>query len=244
MGLTCTTLAAGDANKCFKICDPQNGAGCLNLVGMSASYTCQAIVDQTTMMSAPYGICLPTPPSCNPLMDTCAANETCTQTQSGLKCQISGTGQKGEMCATTGCQKGLLCVAIANHPEACLPPCDPSVSTPCGPSGDVCLMLPGLNYGVCKTPMRSCDPLNDTCPLDQNCTFQNPDLMCATSGTSTIGGDCSTQPCARGGVCAILNTTTHPRCYQPCDPSMGMSRLCAVGQSCISIGEPFGICAQ
>jgi hypothetical protein len=242
VGLACTAIAPGAANTCFKICDPQNGAGCLNLVGMSPGYECQAIIDKTSMMNAPYGICLPTAPSCNPLMDMCAANETCTQTPSGLKCQVSGTGAKGDPCVTNGCQKGLVCVAIANHPAACYPPCDPSATTTTCSTGDVCLMLTALNYGVCKTPVRGCDPLNDTCPLDQNCTFQNPDLMCGSAGTSTIGGDCSTEPCARGGVCAILNTTMKPRCFQPCDPTMGMTRLCAVGQSCISIGEPFGVC--
>jgi hypothetical protein len=243
-GLACGYLQGDAGPRCYKICDPRTGMGCDGLMGMSASYQCTGLMNAQGQATT-YGVCLGAGMVCDPLMDTCAMNETCTPTQHGAACAPSGPTTKGGDCTSMACVKGLVCIPLAGAPNPiCYQPCNPAMTNTCPTMGDVCVGLSGFTFGVCRTPRHECDPLMDACPMGQVCTYSNGDLTCQAEGPVAIGGDCSMQACARGGVCVFVSGTAHAICYQPCDATMPARVPCPMGTTCSTIGQSFGICTM
>lgn len=183
---------------------------------------------------------------CNPLIDRCGENLVCTPAVApATTCAAAGTAVRGASCAMARCQKGSVCLDISGTPGAiCYQACDPTLTPPrCSASQAVCVGLASFPFGICKLPVRTCDPLGDPCPGGRTCRFDPPDLQCGLVGSTMAGGDCSMEPCQRGLICVRLMGRPGPECFQPCDPNNPVC-LGGAGFQCASIGEPFGICAS
>lgn len=237
-GLTCMSLQGEAGPTCKKVCSTQGGspgAGvCSTLVGASPRYSCSGLTDLT------YGVCVGSQATmdCTPYMDMCPADQTCTLVNDETVCAPSGAVARGGNCAMDNCVKGSTCVGLQGDPNpSCYETCNPQMPM-CSGMGNVCLGL-NVGFGICRTPVLGCDPLNDMCPAGQVCSFDNPNLQCLAEGTVAIGGDCTNGNCQRGGICIFLQGEATPICYAPCDV---MAPMCPMGQACGNIGLAFGLC--
>lgn len=102
-----------------------------------------------------------------------------------------------------------------------------------------------LAFGACIGRGGACVPHMDTCAANKVCSL--PTGMgrpsCEDLGTVAIGGDCSMENCARGGICISLNNGPGPTCYVPCNPQMPMMSGCPDPLMCSGLsGQTFGIC--
>jgi hypothetical protein len=67
-----------------------------------------------------------------------------------------------------------------------------------------------------ETVAAACNPIQQDCPDDQNCTFAEAakTQACVKAGTVAYGGDCTKEDCYRG-TCLDINDTG-AKCYQVC----------------------------
>lgn len=169
---------------------------------------------------------------CDPVLRTgCGAREVCSLTSTAeLTCRPAGTTPLGADCHREPCQAGGLCVDVGNG-QRCYSSCDENYRCALGQ----CQILPGLPFGACAGV--ACSPVVDPCPENQTCSFVAGATDCVAEGTTPIAGDCSSNPCLRGGLCAALDPGG-PRCYASCDAA----HPCDLGQCTPLSGYPFGLC--
>jgi hypothetical protein len=98
-------------------------------------------------------------------------------------------------------------------------------------------------HGFCGEVAPSCDPLNDMCPMSENCDFVDDqgNTGCVAAGPVQLGGSCVRDRCRRGALCVTLETVSmDPTCYQPCDTQ---NPTCTqANYQCGDIGADFGLC--
>ncbi len=103
---------------------------------------------------------------------------------------------------------------------------------------------PTTAFGVCYEVGRACDPLADTCPAADKCSFLGSVTACAPAGTRARGETCSNEACERGSLCVALQSMAGEMipatCYEPCSIN---APACSAG-SCANIGLSFGICFE
>ncbi len=232
-GLTCAALPKDDGASCYRVCDPEQEDACAGLPGSSPNYMCMGL------RGYDYGVCVGAGIQCDPNQDPCGDDEACSIRAGEAVCIPSGSTGVGGDCSYELCEKGLVCANLADRPwPTCLAPCDVAIGT-CAESGDVCTGLEGFNFGVCQASMASCNPLVDDCGSDRTCSIDGTDVRCVTTGPTAIGGDCTNDPCAEGGVCVKIVDRT-PTCMEPCD--LTFPECSTAGFECSSIGLGFGVC--
>ncbi len=172
-------------------------------------------------------------------------------------CRCLGDAPKnaGESCSLDAkdCAAGLACISI-NGMATCYQVCTqqnpmecdrlntPDVTFACFPirtaTGQTTM------YGLCDGLGRPCDPLIDQCDATETCVLVSTrSAVCLPSGPVPLGGDCSVDECAKGGLCVpLVDQNGNPlgtKCYEPCD--LG-TPACGAG-SCTDVGlDGFGIC--
>lgn len=147
------------------------------------------------------------------------------------------------------CGVGLTCTALKNdETTTCYQVCDPEAGTGCEALGGgqqhfVCSALLGLSHGVCLVAGSTCDPLLDSCGPSETCGLRGGQTTCLAAGEVPIGGDCTVNGCAAGGLCVKLSDRSRAECYRPCDP--GQPRCPGDSGICTSLdGQPFGLCQR
>lgn len=232
-GLTCAALPKDDGASCYRVCDPAAEDTCTGLPGSSPNYACMEL------RGLSYGVCVGAGIQCDPNQDPCGDDEGCSLRGGEAVCIPAGTTPLGGDCSYEPCVKGALCANLDDRPwPTCMPPCDTAIGT-CSESDQVCTGLEGFNFGVCQTTAATCNPLVDDCGSDRTCSLDGPNVKCVPTGGTALGGDCSTDPCAEGGVCVKL-VDRPPTCLEPCD--LGFPECGTPGFECSSIGLDFGVC--
>lgn len=147
------------------------------------------------------------------------------------------------------CGAGLTCTALRNdETTTCYQVCDPESGQGCEALGSglqhfVCSALEGLSQGVCLVAGSTCDPLLDSCGAGEVCGFRGGQTTCLAAGEVPLGGDCSVNGCAPGGLCLKLTDRARAECFAPCDP--GQPRCPGGDAVCSAIdGHPFGVCQK
>lgn len=233
-GLACVLFTGETGPSCRKVCYNSTGTGCEGLTGASASYQCSLLPQGSTN----FAFCRGAGASCVPYADTCPAGDVCSLQNRATTCVRAGTVPIGADCSQAQCARGGICINLTGSPgPRCYAPCDPAMPA-CTTPNTACGALQGLSFGICRSTVPNCDPLNDTCPAGQVCSLSGLSTDCRTAGTTPIGGDCTTEPCMRGGICINVTGTAGPICYEPCAV---MNGTCTAGQ-CRDIQQPFRIC--
>ncbi len=178
-----------------------------------------------------------------------------TEDHGACRCLGDAPHELGQGCSALqqDCAPGLVCINIGDG-EICYQACEPGDPTRCDALDSAeetflcsALIRPDdsvtMNYGICFGG-RACDPLDDRCAADETCALVSANAnVCAPAGSVPIGGDCSTEQCAKGGVCVTLSDADgNPigtDCYEPCDVA---APACSAG-TCTDVGiEGYGLC--
>lgn len=149
------------------------------------------------------------------------------------------------------CEAGFACLLLQGEDDpTCRKVCRVIGGEGCdGLSGsaaayDCSLRLQGVrDYGFCAPAAEACDPLNNQCPMAENCGFidQEGNTGCIPAGPRQLGQTCNMDACARGGICVTLtNVSDTPTCYEPCD--LSNPTCMQANYVCGDIGAPFGLC--
>ncbi|NJK90306.1 MAG: hypothetical protein HC923_13580 [Myxococcales bacterium] len=200
-GLTCISFEGTPGPACYRVCT-EGGTACEGLSGASDSYFCESFGD--------FGFCAGLE-GCDPLdADSCPATQNCSfAPNETFACGPAGTADAGMSCASSPCQKGLLCVDFGGGPE-CTEPCPVNSSGSCSNAG-VCVGFTGSPVSFCRPSCTT--PTDETaCGPTENCTIGSEGLACLPAGTVQIGDACQfSNDCVRGGVCV------NDACRQACD---------------------------
>lgn len=199
---------------------------------------------------------------CNPIDGTgCIATDNyCVlqpqQDQGMCRLLINPVGHE-QACDTTqqNCQAGYACVRFQGDATAvCHKVCSQLNGMGCegltGTStvGYQCnIAVQGsTNFAFCgerPPPPRTCDPLNNTCPNNQNCgPISQTEVGCIPSGNVPLNSPCGAGAgaCQRPGICAGLNGAS-PTCLEPCNLT---TMVCSTPNTqCVNVGRPYGLCA-
>lgn len=149
------------------------------------------------------------------------------------------------------CEAGYACLLLqGENAPTCRKVCDIRDGTGCaGLAGSsaayACnIRLQGIRrHGFCGPAAAACDPLDNMCPMAENCDFVDNDgnTGCVAAGPVLPGGNCSMDRCRRGNLCVTLqNVSMDPTCYQPCD--LQNPTCTQANYVCGDIGAPFGLC--
>ncbi len=232
-GMTCAALPKDEGASCYRVCDPTDEAACAGLPGSSPNYMCMGL------RGYDYGVCVGAGVQCDPNQDPCGDDEACSIRGGQPVCIPAGETEVGGDCSYELCAKGLVCANLADRPfPTCLSPCDTAIGT-CAEDNEVCTGLEGFNFGVCQISMASCNPLVDDCGSDRTCSISGTNVRCVATGPVAIGGDCTNDTCAEGGVCVKIVDRV-PTCMEPCD--LTFPECTTAGFECSSIGLDFGVC--
>jgi len=195
---------------------------------------------------------------CNPI-DGTGCNEPdrfCvlqTDTDDGQCRELIGAVGHEQECnpSLQNCEAGFACLQIQGENAAtCRKVCKLSMNEGCegltgGSAAYSCnIRLQGIRqHGFCGPAADACDPLDNMCPMAENCDFvdSNGATGCVPAGSTQAGGNCSMDRCARGNLCVTLqNVSMDPTCYQPCD--LQNPTCTQANYVCGDIGAPFGLC--
>ncbi|MCB9650380.1 MAG: hypothetical protein H6730_27910 [Deltaproteobacteria bacterium] len=217
----CLAQEGVDSGVLVTDCDPAQGTRC----DISRHQACvwDVLADDGVCMCASVRVGLEEP--CDMARQDCEPGTTCLffATDDTPRCRSVCNQDDG-----AGCEA--LVAANPGRAFACAP-------VRRGPDGAAT-----TNYGVCLDVGATCDPLNDTCGVDEVCSLLGRTTACALRGTTALGEQCTSEPCDRGGLCVGLADTMGnelpPTCYQPCAV---VNPTCITGQ-CLDVGLEFGIC--
>jgi hypothetical protein len=234
-GLTCAALPKDEGASCYRVCDPEATEldTCAGLPGSSPNYMCMPL------RGLAYGVCVGAGIQCDPNQDPCGDDEACSIRGGEAVCIPAGATPLLGDCSYEPCVKGSVCVNFQDRPfPTCMRPCDTAIGT-CVEDDEVYTGLEGFNFGVCQQSTATCNPLTDDCGSDKTCSMERTDVKCVDTGPTQLGGDCSADPCAEGGVCVkILDQP--PTCLEPCD--LAFPECGTAGFECSAIGLDFGVC--
>jgi hypothetical protein len=110
-----------------------------------------------------------------------------------------------------------------------------------------CIMYAGVTLGLCT---EACSPVtSSSCPAGEGCYPQAGDptqTACSAAGTVPTGGDCSSDNCAPGNICLVVQGSGAV-CLKACDPNgiagspcAGPTPTCVVPVS----GMNYGVCSS
>ena len=177
--------------------------------------------------------------------------------EGSCRCLAEAPKQFGEACdgVAQDCAAGLLCLPINGQPAACHQVCEQDSPVACEPyntATTLALCTPlqrvdgtiTMKFGLC-VDRTICNPVIDQCAATETCEFLGGDSpICVTSGFVPLGGDCTREICAKGGICLGLvdenGNPIDPICYEPCDPN---APVCTAGTCARLQGiEDWGVC--
>jgi len=159
--------------------------------------------------------------ACSNTLHDCDVGFTCIDLGMGLTCHKTCDSNMGGVgCAgLTGSSPSYACVPLRSN------------------TGQ------SLLYGVCAGRGNTCVPYADQCGAGKVCSLVSMNPSCEDAGAVPVGGDCTNDNCARGGICIFLNGTPNPTCYEPCNPQNPQLPACPQGTQCAGLqGQSFGVC--
>lgn len=152
-GLTCLFFDGDVEPRCRSVCSLEDGAGCevLEQAAAGRAIACAPVGrGPNATPTAEHGVCLDVGQACDVFDDRCPADEKCSLLGRTTACAPLGSAGPGEPCERAGCQRGALCIALADtsgnqFPAQCYEPCE--VVNPSCTSGQ-CIDI-GLEFGIC-----------------------------------------------------------------------------------------------
>ena len=152
LGAACLFFANDDLPRCRGVCALEDGAGCEGPQGLAPEHAFACAPVRRGPDARPteaFGVCVDVGRACDPLQDRCPAAEACGLLGRVTACAARGAVGLGGSCVNQACDRGGLCVALADAagnqiPPTCYQPCD-IVNPDCmsGACADV-----GLAFGL------------------------------------------------------------------------------------------------
>lgn len=217
----CVALPVVDSGVLLTACDPATGSRC----DVSRHQACvwDVASDEGACMCA--SVRVPVGAICDLARQDCVAGAACLffAGDAAPRCravceQDEGAGCEAEQAAAP--ERAFACAPVRRGPE----------------------LTPTVRYGVCVDVGLACDPLQDTCPVDQACGLFGRITACGARGAAAPGERCVNTDCDRGALCVTLADRSGNQipatCYQPCVVS---NPACTSGQ-CADVGLDFGLC--
>lgn len=147
-GAVCIFLQDDPEPVCHKVCEFQTQRGCEAFGSVNEAFACLPLQRADGSRTEEFGLCLGVGQPCDPLNDTCPANEGCTIVGRTSVCGPAGNAQVGEACGgQTRCARGGLCLLLGDAPATCYEPCMVNAQM-CTNSAEVCSDV-GLSFGIC-----------------------------------------------------------------------------------------------
>lgn len=151
-GTSCLFFSTDVDPTCRSVCRFDDGTGCEPLAAATPdhAFACAPVRRGTNNEpTTNFGVCVDVGVTCDPFADACPIDEKCSLLGRVTACAPVGTVGPGGSCSNEACERGSLCVALADAqgnqvPPTCYVPCRAGEVCATGECIDI-----GLEFGIC-----------------------------------------------------------------------------------------------